>query len=437
MEEIVTPSILPGFMELLPEEQLIFNEIKREIENTFIHHGFFAIDTPAIEKSEILFAKGGGETEKQIFKVDKGSKDMALRFDLTVPLARYVSQHFNELNFPFRRYHIAKVYRGERNQKGRFKEFYQCDIDIVGNNDLSIKNDAQLPFIISEILFKIGLEDFKFHINNRKILNGLLEYLNIKDFISVLRTIDKIHKIGTIGVEEELCSIKIEEEKIKLILNFISKDFYTENTFEFLEKSAIENEKFESGINELKTLYKYMILFGVPKEKIVIDLGITRGLDYYTGSVFETFIDGHIDIGSICSGGRYDDLASNYTKNKLPGVGLSIGLSRLFYKLKEMNLLKKEAEVKNKIKAIIFPVGETDEECIKISNELRKNDIISYVYFEDVKLKKKFSYADRSNIPYAITIGEEELTKGLYNLKNMKTGDIFNLNFENLILKLK
>ena len=331
MNDIVKPSTLPGFQELLPEDQILFNKLKDIIRKNYEFHGFYPLDTPVIEKSEVLLAKGGGETEAQIYRFEKGSTDMALRFDLTVPLARYVAQHISELSFPFRRYQIGKVYRGERAQKGRFREFYQCDIDIIGNGELSIINDGEIPVIIYDIFKEMGFDNFKIHVNNRKILTGFYNSLGIEDITTVLRTVDKLDKIGKDVVFEILKEEGLTVTQVEKIGEFLNIEGSREETIDALNGLKIDNDLFKEGVMELDLLTRYMEDFGITEKNYGIDIKIARGLDYYTGTVYETFLNDYPELGSVCSGGRYDNLAANYTKSKLPGVGISIGLSRLFY----------------------------------------------------------------------------------------------------------
>lgn len=432
---IVKPSILPGFMELNPKDQILFNRMLDIIKRNYEKFGFLAIDTPAIEKTEVLLAKGGGETEKQIYKVEKGSTEMSLRFDLTVPLARYVAQHYSELSFPFRRYHVGKVYRGERNQKGRFREFYQCDIDIVGNGTLDLINDAEIPSVIYSTFKELGFETFTIKINNRKVLKGFFNSLNIEDSTFVLRVIDKLDKIGIDKVKIELEELGLSEEVIEKIKNFISIKGNNLEIIGELKKLGIENEIFKEGLEELETVVKYISMFGVPEENYKVDITIARGLDYYTGTVYETFLDDYPSIGSVCSGGRYDDLASYYTKQKLPGVGISIGLTRLFYQLMEANIIE---DTENSLtKALIIPMEGYMDNGIKAANDLRTAGIYSQVYLESGKIGKKFNYADKLNIPYVIVIGEEEANNNVYSFRNMKTGEQQNVSMEKLIQSLK
>ena len=328
------PRTLAGTMELLPSEQILFNQIKATIENTYQKFGFLPLDTPILELSEVLLAKAGGETEKQIYRFTKGETDLSLRFDLTVPLSKYVAKNYGNLSFPFRRYQIGKVYRGEKPQKGRYRELYQCDIDIIGDEELNIIYDAELPSIIYTIFRELGFERFTICINNRKILNGLFESLGQKEkAIEILRIIDKIDKIGKEAVQEELASLKIQHAEIEKIMNFIAIAGTPNEKILKLENLGIDNEIYKKGIEELKQVIKNVRLFGVPDSNFKVDLTIARGLDYYTGTVYETFLNDYREIGSVCSGGRYENLAQYYTDKKLPGVGISIGLTRLFYNL--------------------------------------------------------------------------------------------------------
>ncbi|MDU5341857.1 histidine--tRNA ligase [Anaerococcus vaginalis] len=416
---IVKPQTIAGVMELLPEDQLAFDYIKNIIEETFLSYQFLPIDTPAIEKNDILFAKGGGETEKQIFGIDSSKKDMSLRFDLTVPLARYVSEHFSDLNFPFKRYQIAKVYRGERNQKGRYKEFYQCDIDIIGNNSLSIHNDALLPKVIYEIFQKLDFNGIKFHINNRKLLNGFFESLEIYDKEEVLRTIDKKAKIGEENTKELLVEI-CGEEKADKLMELINNKRDNKELLTYLESLNL-NDNYKIGLDELKEVYDYMIKFGIDDDSIIIDLSITRGLDYYTSTVYETFLDGYESIGSVCSGGRYENLAGNFSKQNLPGVGLSIGLTRLFYQFQQLGLVEKyKAKFTD---CLVIPMDEKlNFYAIDIANKLKEQGLKVDIYLEDGKFKKKINYADKIGVKKVLIIGQEEYENKMVSVKNMEDG---------------
>ncbi len=436
-KNIVKPSTLPGFMELLPKDQILFNKIKDTIRKTYESFGFIPIDTPLIERSEILLAKGGGETEKQIYRFTKGDTDMALRFDLTVPLARYVAQHFPNLTFPYRRYHIGKVYRGEKSQRGRFREFYQCDVDIIGNGKLSVVYDAEIPSIIYATFRNLGFEDFTVKINNRKVLNGFFASLNISSTVDVLRSIDKLEKIGDSGVRAELKELGLPESTVDKILSFIKIQGSDGEKLEALKALDITNEIFREGIEELETVIDYVKSFGVPEKNYMIDLTIARGLDYYTGTVYETFLDDYPEIGSVCSGGRYDNLAEFYTTQKLPGVGISIGLTRLFYQLNEAGLLEGDAP-STLTKVLVVPMDETcNEYSIKVANILREEGIVSEVHFEEAKVGKKLNYANKLDIPYVILIGEDEIRRQMVSLKDMKTGDQELITIEEAIKTVK
>lgn len=431
---MIQPSTLPGMMELLPEDQMVFDTIKRRIEDVFIKNAFFSIDTPAIEKLDVLLSKGGGETSKQVYRIDSSKKNQGLRFDLTVPLAKYVSMYMQDLAFPFRRYQIAKVYRGERNQKGRYKEFYQCDIDIIGNENLSLYNDAEIVKCMYEALKSIDVPDFEFQFNNRKLLNGYFSDLGIEDFESCLRIIDKLDKIGIDNVKEELSKINLDDEKIDSILSFLQIDGPNQEIIEKLESLNIDNELFVCGLEELKFVYDDILSLGVSPDNIKINLSITRGLDYYTGSVFETFFKEYREIGSICSGGRYDSLANNFTKSKLPGVGMSIGLTRLFYQLQELNLVKGQ---QTNFDCIIIPMKGYEKNAVKLMNDLRSSSVRCMSYLEDDKLKKKFNYADKLSVKYVIIIGQDEVEQNKFTLRNMENGNQELLELNQIIEKLK
>lgn len=431
----VIPRTLPGFMELKPNEQILFNQIKEKIEESYKRFGFLPLDTPILELSEVLLAKAGGETEKQIYRFTRGD-DLAMRFDLTVPLAKYVSKNYGELQFPFRRYQIGKVYRGERPQKGRFREFYQADIDIIGDGELSIMNDAEIPSIIYTTFKNLGFDDFTIRINNRKILNGLFEYLNIVELSTeIMRIIDKLEKIGKENVKLELLKLNIEEEIVDKILEFISISGNNEEKIEALEKLNIKNEVFEKGLFELKEVVKYIRLFGVPEENFSIDLTIARGLDYYTGTVYETFLDNYREIGSVCSGGRYDNLAENYTDKSLPGVGIAIGVTRLFDQLNDLKLIKTEKESISDV--LVISTSDDVSECLPIANTFRKEGINTEVYMNDKKMKAKFKYADKLKIPYVAIIGEDELKENKVSLKNLVTGKQDKINIQEAVEILK
>ncbi len=422
MGEIVEPRTLSGFMELLPKDQVIFEKIKSEMEKVYQKYGFFPLDTPVLEDSRILLAKAGGETEKQIYRFNKGDTDLTMRFDLTVPLAKYVAKNYSELTFPFRRYQIGKVYRGERAQKGRFREFYQADIDIVGDGSLSIVNDAEIPSIIYNLFKNLGIEDFVIRINNRKVLNGLFDNFGVKESaVDILRIIDKIDKIGRDNVAKELVELNVPETTVNEMLDILTFDGSNEEKVDRLKSFAGCNEVFDAGLEELTTVIGYIAGFGVPSDYYKIDLSIARGLDYYTGTVYETFIKNHPEYGSVCSGGRYDNLAGYYTKKSLPGVGISIGLTRLFYVLCENDFLNRAHE--SQIEALVIPMTEDMNYAVKTATELRRAGINTQIYLEEGKFKKKLTYGSRLTIPFCVILGSDEIEAGHVTIKNMSTGD--------------
>ena len=416
------PRTLAGFMELLPNEQILFENIKSKIENTYQKFGFLPLDTPVLELSEVLLAKAGGETEKQIYRFTKGETDLSLRFDLTVPLSKYIAKNYGNLSFPFRRYQIGKVYRGEKTQKGRFREFYQCDIDIIGDGELDMIHDAELPSVIYTIFKDLGFDKFTICMNNRKILNGLFENLGQKqNAVEILRIIDKIDKIGKEAVTEELLKLNVPKAEIDKMISFITIDGSSDEKIQKLENLGIENEIYTEGVEELKQVIKNIRLFGVPEDNFKVDLTIARGLDYYTGTVYETFLNDYREIGSVCSGGRYENLAEYYTDKKMPGVGISIGLTRLFYKLNELNLI--QAEQKSIAQVLIIPMIQELKKPIKLATKLRNLGIKTEIYLSNKKLKAKLKYADKLKIPYIIVIGEDEIATNTVNIKNMETGE--------------
>jgi len=422
MSDIIEPRTLSGFMELLPKDQVIFEKIKSEMEKVYQKYGFFPLDTPVLEDSRILLAKAGGETEKQIYRFNKGDTDLTMRFDLTVPLAKYVAKNYSELTFPFRRYQIGKVYRGERAQKGRFREFYQADIDIVGDGSLSIVNDAEIPSIIYNLFKNLGIEDFVIRINNRKVLNGLFDNFGVKESaVDILRIIDKIDKIGRDNVAKELVELNVPETTVNEMLDILTFDGSNEEKVDRLKSFAGCNEVFDAGLEELTTVIGYIAGFGVPSDYYKIDLSIARGLDYYTGTVYETFIKNHPEYGSVCSGGRYDNLAGYYTKKSLPGVGISIGLTRLFYVLCENDFLNRAHE--SQLEALVIPMTEDMNYAVKTATELRRAGINTQIYLEEGKFKKKLTYGSRLTIPFCVILGSDEIEAGHVTIKNMSTGD--------------
>ena len=422
--EKLKPRTLSGFMELLPAPQQKFERMLEILRKNFALYGFTPIDTPIIESAEILLAKGGGETEKQIYRFQKGDSDLALRFDHTVPLAKYVALHENELCFPFRRYAIGKVYRGERAQRGRFREFYQADIDIIGDGKLSVVNEAEIPSIIYKVFSEFGLKRFCISVNNRKILNGFYAMLGLTEKSGdIMRTVDKLDKIGPDKVRIILVEdIGLSQQDADEILRFIAIRGTNAEVLERLEAYRGRDEAFDTGLDELTTVTKYLAAFGVPEETFAVDLTIARGLDYYTGTVYETTINSHPEIGSVCSGGRYDDLAEYYTDRKLPGAGISIGVTRLFYVLSEQGLLNPELEAAP-ADAIVLPMTEELGFAAETATLLRESGIRTQLYTEEKKFKQKLSYASKLGIPFAVIIGEDEAKSGLVSLKDMRRGE--------------
>ena len=418
--EKIKPRTLSGFMELLPPRQAQMRAVMKVLRETYALYGFTPIDTPVIEAAEVLLAKGGGETEKQIYRFQKGDSDLALRFDLTVPLAKYVAMNYGQLTFPFRRYQIGKVYRGERAQRGRFREFYQADIDVIGDGSLDVTNEAEIPAIICDVFRRLGIERFRIRMNNRKVLNGLFRYLGVGESASAVMTaIDKLDKIGPDKVRAILTDdIGMAGEKADELLSIIASD----DPAAVLDGLAGRCEALDEGIAELKTVTGLLPGLGVPDENWEIDLTIARGLDYYTGTVYETMLLDHPEVGSVCSGGRYDNLAEYYTDKKLPGVGISIGVTRLFYILQEQGLLNDEIPTAP-CEALVIPMGDdVMGYAVETATVLRSAGVRTQVYTEKKKVKAKFAYADKLSIPYAVVLGGDEAAQGVVSLKNLTTG---------------
>ncbi len=414
------PRTLSGFMELLPREQVLFDRMVALLRESYSLYGFTALDTPLIESSEVLLAKGGGETEKQIYRFTKGDSDLSLRFDLTVPLAKYVALHYNELTFPFRRYQIGKVYRGERAQRGRFREFYQADIDIIGDGALDIMNEAEIPAVIYRSFTALGLRRFQLRVNNRKVLNGLFALLGLEERAGdVMRTVDKLEKIGPEKVKvilAEDCAVPPETADTLLSL------LQSASPLAALEDFRGKNQLLDLGLEELGTVARYMAAFGVPHDHFVIDLTIARGLDYYTGTVYETVLLDHPEVGSICSGGRYDNLAEYYTDKQLPGVGISIGLTRLFFVLQEQALLNPDLNTAP-ADLLILPMTEDYSAAISFATSLRECGVRAQLHSEKKKFKQKLSYADKLGIPFAAFLGEDEVKAGVVAVKDLVSGE--------------
>ncbi len=419
------PRTLSGFMELLPAPQAQFERMVELMRQSYALYGFTPLDTPVIEASEVLLAKAGGETEKQIYRFNKGDSDLSLRFDLTVPLAKYVALHYAELSFPFRRFQIGKVYRGERAQRGRFREFYQADIDVIGDGKLDIVNEAEIPAIIYQTFTSLGLRRFQVHVNNRKVLSGFYAMLGLTEKSGdIMRVVDKLPKIGAEKVRELLTGdgLALSGEQADEILKFISITGSNNTVLSALKEYCGRHELFDQGLDELSAVVKYLGTFGVPEENFAVDLTIARGLDYYTGTVYETFMLDHPEIGSICSGGRYDNLAEYYTDKQLPGVGISIGLIRLFYVLQEQGYLN-GALLTAPADVLVLPMTDDLSPAIALATALRGAGIRAQLYTEQKKFKQKMSYADKLGVPYILLLGEDEITQGKASLKDMRTGE--------------
>ncbi len=419
------PRTLSGFMELLPERQIQFDQMVALLRQIYSLYSFTPLDTPIIEASEVLLAKAGGETEKQIYRFAKGDNDLSLRFDLTVPLAKYVALHYAQLSFPFRRFQIGKVYRGERAQRGRFREFYQADIDVIGDGTLDIVNEAEIPAIIYHTFTTLGLRRFQIRVNNRKILNGFYAMLGLSERSGdIMRTVDKLDKIGSEKVAQLLTEgdTGITQEQAQDILKFITIKGSQEEVLHSLTAYCNRNSTFDQGLDELNSVVKYLSAFGVPQEQFVVDLTIARGLDYYTGSVYETIMLDHPEIGSICSGGRYDNLAKYYTDKQLPGVGISIGLTRLFYVLQEQGYLNDQLPTAP-ADVLILPMTDDLTSAISFATLLREGGVRAQLYTENKKFKQKMSYADKLNIPYVVFLGEDEIIQNTISVKNMASGE--------------
>ena len=436
--EIIKPRTLSGFMELLPDKQQRFETMAEILRRTYASYGFAPLDTPAIEDAQILLAKGGGETEKQIYRFQKGDSDLALRFDLTVPLAKYVALHYSELAFPFRRFQISKVYRGERAQRGRFREFYQADIDIIGDGKLDILNEAEIPAIIYKVFKGFGLNRFQIHVNNRKVLNGFYALLGLTEKSGdIMRTVDKLDKIGADKVKLILLEdCGLAEAQADEILKFISIRGTNAQVIAALEGYGGRNEMFDQGLSELKTVTANLSAFGVPEENFAVDLTIARGLDYYTGTVYETTLLDHPEIGSVCSGGRYDNLAGYYIDKALPGVGISIGLTRLFYVLDEQGLLN-PALPSAPADALVLPMTESPAAAITLAEQLRSAGLRVQLYCEQKKFKQKMAYANKLAVPFAVLLGEDEIAEGVCSVKNMVTGEQLKLTAQEAAAHIK
>jgi histidyl-tRNA synthetase len=439
---------MPGVMELLPLDQIAFQSMLDTIRRNFERFGFLPIETPVMEFSDVLLTKQGGETERQVYFVQStgtleqgGKPEHALRFDLTVPLARYVAEHEHELNFPFRRYQIQRVYRGERAQRGRFREFYQADIDVIGKDALSIRCDAELPAVIYNVFRDLGIGPFTIWLNNRKIMRGFFEGLGITDpekQALALREVDKLDKRGMDYVRDTLMGegFGLSPEAARKVLDFVQiRSHGHADALAKLDALDANNATLAEGIAELRQTLDLIRAFGVPELHYAINLSIARGLDYYTGTVYETTLNDHPQIGSICSGGRYEDLASNYTKSHLPGVGISIGATRLFWQLREAKLL---GAAQSTVKALVTQMDEAQMPAyLELATQLRSAGIATEVVLESGKLAKQFKYADRAGIRFVLVLGPNEIAKSVVTVKDMLKQDQFEVTRVELVKTLR
>ena len=440
------PRTMPGVMELLPLDQIAFQRMLETIRRTYERYGFLPVETPVMEFTDVLLTKEGGETERQVYFVQstgslqQGEKpDLALRFDLTVPLARYVAEHERELVFPFRRYQIQRVYRGESAQRGRFREFYQCDIDVIGKDQLSVRYDAEIPAAIYAIFKELAIGPFTIEMNNRRLMRGFFEGLGIdtEQQALVLREIDKLDKRGPDYVRGVLRdTFALPAEAIEKLMRFVAiRSTGHADALAKLDALGAGSETFERGRAELREVIELVRLLGVPETHYAINLSIARGLDYYTGTVYETVLNEHPKIGSICSGGRYDDLASHYTSSKLPGVGISIGATRLFYQLKEAGLI---GGARSTVQALVTLMDEKDlPHYLELATELRGAGIATEVQLEPKKLGKQFHYADRAGIRFVLVLGGDEIAKGVVSVKDMQKGAQFEVPRGELVQALR
>ena len=438
-------------MELLPREQIAFQRMLDTIRRNYERFGFLPVETPVFELSETLLTKSGGETERQVYfvqstgalaKEGEGLPELALRFDLTVPLARYVAEHEHELTFPFRRYQIQRVYRGERQQRGRFREFYQCDIDVIGKDALSVRFDAEILAVIHAVFSDLGIGDFTIQLNNRKLMRGFFEAQGVTDGEQqalVLREVDKLDKRGADYVRETLTGegFGMSAEGVDRILDFVAvRSTGHADALARLDALGQGSDTFNQGLAELREVLELVKALGVPESAYCLNFSIARGLDYYTGTVYETQLDGYPQIGSICSGGRYEDLASHYTKSKLPGVGISIGLTRLFWQLREAGLIAGSDESSVQAMVALMDEGQLAE-SLDIARRLRAAGINTEVQMESRKLAKQFQYASRAGIRFVVLAGEDELARGVVTVKDLLREQQFEVKREELASSLK
>ena len=438
---MIKPRTPPGVMELLPRDQIAFQQMLDTIRRNFERFGFLPVETPVFELSEVLLTKTGGETERQVYFVQStgalnnsaesggGTPEMALRFDLTVPLARYVAEHEHDLSFPFRRYQMQRVYRGERAQRGRFREFYQCDIDVIGKDALSVRYDAELPAVIFAVFSELAIGKFTIQLNNRKLMRGFFENLGVIDAeqqMAVLREVDKLDKRGADYVRTTLTgeSFGLSEDVVTRILAFVQirSDSHADALAK-LHALGHGSASFEQGISELRETLELVRALGVPESHYAINLSIARGLDYYTGTVYETLLDDYPQIGSICSGGRYENLANHYTKSKLPGVGISIGLTRLFWQLQDAGLIN---TADSSVQVLVSQMDEARLPAyLAIASDLRRAGLNTEVQLEPRKLAKQFQYADKAGIRFVVIMGEDEEARDVVSVKDLRRGEQF------------
>ena len=446
----IKPRTPPGVMELLPREQIAFQRMLDVIRQTFERFGFLPVETPVMELSEVLLTKSGGETERQVYFVQstgalekqaEGLPELALRFDLTVPLARYVAEHEHDLAFPFRRYQMQRVYRGERAQRGRFREFYQCDIDVIGKDTLSPRFDAEVPAVIAAVFERLAIGDFTIQLNHRKLLRGFFEGLGIGEGerqALVLRELDKLDKRGEAAVRETLAGegFGLGADAIDRLMDFsrVRSKGHADSILK-LQALGSGTPLFEEGRNELVAVLDQLKALGVAEARYALNLSIARGLDYYTGIVYETQLDAHPQIGSICSGGRYDNLASHYTKSKLPGVGISIGLTRLFYQLREAGIVSAADSSIDVLVALLDDAGL--EHALAVSQRLRAAGLNVETQLEPRKLARQMQYADRAGIRFVVIRGEDEATRGMVAVKDLRRGEQFEVKEEELASALQ
>jgi len=446
---MIKPRTPPGVLELLPREQIAFQRMLDVIRRTFEGFGFLPVETPVFELSEVLLTKSGGETERQVYfaqstgaleKHSDALPELALRFDLTVPLARYVAEHEHDLAFPFRRYQMQRVYRGERAQRGRFREFYQCDIDVIGKDALPLGHDAEIPAVIHAVFAALDIGDFTIWLNHRKLLRGYFEDQGIAADaqLPVLREIDKLDKRGEDAVRATLTGegFALPGEVVDRLLAFSRiRSTGLDDAFAKLDALGAGCALFEEGRNELKSVLAQMHALGVPETRYALNLSIARGLDYYTGMVYETTLDAHPGIGSICSGGRYDNLASHYSKSRLPGVGISIGLTRLFWQLREAGLVSM-ADSSVDVLVTLLDADDLDH-ALALSQQLRAAGLNVETQLEARKLARQLQYADRAGIPFVVIRGENEAAKGVVAVKDLRRGEQFEVKDADLARTLR